>query len=78
MVDIPLPMLTGPGRLPQAAGGRLINVYPETLPATAGKPRTPIGARAPGLKPWATTGGANYRGMLLVNNLVYAVSSIPR
>ena len=31
-------MLTGPGRLPQAAGGRLINVYPEKLPATAGKP----------------------------------------
>ena len=71
MVDIPLPMLTGPGRLPQAAGGRLINVYPETLPATAGKPYAYW--RTPGLKPWATSGGANYRGMLLVNNLVYAV-----
>jgi len=38
MVDVPMPMLTSPGRAPQAAGGRLVNVYPEKLPATAGKP----------------------------------------
>jgi hypothetical protein len=71
VVDVPLPLLTGPGRLPQAAGGRLINVYPETLPATAGKPRAYW--RTPGLRPWATSGGTNYRGALLVNNLIYAV-----
>src|SRR6478752_1809439 len=71
MVEVPLPMLTGPGRLPQAAGGRLINTYPEKLPATAGKPYAYW--RTPGLKPWATTAGANYRGALLVNNLIYAV-----
>jgi hypothetical protein len=38
MVDVPFPLLTAPGRLPQAAGGRLINCYPEKLAATAGKP----------------------------------------
>ena len=29
--------------------------------------------RTPGLRPWGTSGGANYRGALLVNNLIYAV-----
>jgi hypothetical protein len=71
VVDVPLPLLNAPGRLPQAAGGRLINCYPETLPATAGKPYAYW--RSPGLKPWATTTGANFRGALLVNNLIYAV-----
>jgi hypothetical protein len=66
-------MLTGPGRLPQAAGGRLINTYPEKLPATAGKPYAYW--RTAGLLPWATSGGSNYRGALLVNNLIYAVIS---
>jgi hypothetical protein len=73
MTDVPMPLLTAPGRLPQAAGGRIINAYPETLPATAGKPYAYW--RVPGLRPWATSGGTNYRGMLLVNNLVYAVIS---
>src|SRR5258708_23767431 len=71
MVDVPLPLLTAPGRLPQGAGGRLVNTYPEKLPATAGKPYAYW--RVPGLRPWATSGAANYRGMLLVNNLIYAV-----
>jgi hypothetical protein len=71
MVNVPFPMLTAPGRQPQAAGGRLINCYPETLPATAGKPYGYW--RTPGLRPWATTTGANFRGALLVNNLIYAV-----
>jgi len=73
MTDVPMPMLTGPGRLPQASGGRLINVYPEKLPATAGKPHAYW--RVPGLRPWGTSGGTNYRGALLVNNLLYAVIS---
>jgi hypothetical protein len=71
MVDVPFPLLTAPGRVPQAAGGRLINCYPETLPKTAGKPYGYW--RTPGLKPWATTSGVNFRGALLVNNLIYAV-----
>src|SRR5882672_1620241 len=71
MPDVPLPLLNAPGRAPQAAGGRLINCYPEKLPATAGKPYAYW--RVPGLKPWGTTAGANYRGALLVNNLIYAV-----
>jgi hypothetical protein len=71
MVDVPFPVLNAPGRLPQAAGGRLINCYPETLPATAGKPYAYW--RTAGLRPWATTPGVNYRGALLVNNLIYAV-----
>lgn len=71
MVDVPFPLLNAPGRLPQAAGGRLINCFPETLPATAGKPYAYW--RTAGLKPWGTTPGANFRGALLVNNLIYAV-----
>ena len=71
MVDVPMPLLTAPGRLPQAAGGRLINCYPETLPAAAGKPYAYW--RTPGLKPWGTSPAANYRGALLVGNLIYAV-----
>jgi len=71
MVDVPLPLLTAPGRLPQAAGGRLINTYPEKLPATAGKPHAYW--RTPGLRPWGTSPGTNYRGALLVNNLMYCV-----
>jgi hypothetical protein len=71
MTDIPLPVLSSPGKLPQAAGGRLINCFPEALPPTAGKPNAYW--RTPGLRPWATTSGANYRGALLVNNLLYVV-----
>lgn len=71
MVDVPFPLLNAPGRAPQAAGGRLINCFPEKLPATAGKPYAYW--RVPGLKPWGTTEGANYRGALLVGNLIYAV-----
>jgi hypothetical protein len=71
MSDVPLPLLSAPGRLPQAAGGRLLNCYPEKLPATAGKPYAYW--RVPGLKPWATTAGTNYRGALLVGNLIYSV-----
>ncbi|MET3995042.1 hypothetical protein ABID65_006708 [Bradyrhizobium sp. S3.9.2] len=71
MVDVPLPALSAPGRLPQAAGGRLINCYPEKLPATAGKPFAYW--RTPGLRPWGTSPGTNWRGALLVGSLIYAV-----
>ena len=73
MVDVPLPLLNAPGRLPQTAGGRLYNCYPEKLPATAGKPYAYW--RTAGLKPWGTSAGTNYRGALLVGNLIYAVIS---
>jgi hypothetical protein len=71
MVDVPLPLLNAPGRQPQAAGGRLINCYPEKLPASAGKPYAYW--RTPGLKPWGTSPGSNYRGALLVGSLLYVV-----
>jgi hypothetical protein len=71
MVDVPLPLLTAPGRLPQAAGGRIINAYPEQLPKDAGKPYAYW--RTPGLRPWGTTAGTNFRGSLLVGGLLYAV-----
>ena len=71
MADVPFPLLNAPGRQPQAAGGRLINCYPEKLPATAGKPYAYW--RTPGLKPWGTTAGSNFRGAILVGNLIYAV-----
>jgi hypothetical protein len=74
MTDVPFPLLTAPGRTPQAAGGRLINCYPEQLPATAGKPYAYW--RVPGLKLWGTTLQPNtniFRGGLVVGNLLYAV-----
>src|SRR5204863_5472705 len=71
MTDVPFPLLTSPGRAPQAAGGRIINAYPEKLPATAGKPYAYW--RTPGLKPWATSPNTNYRGALLVGGIFYAV-----
>jgi hypothetical protein len=71
VVDVPLPLLTSPGRLPQAAGGRIINAYPEKLPAAAGKPHAYW--RTPGLRVWGTTAGSNFRGSLLVGGLLYVV-----
>jgi len=71
MPDIPFPLLNAPGRLPQAAGGRLTNCYPETLPKTAGKPYAYW--RTPGLKPFGTSTNTNYRGALLVGGTLYCV-----
>jgi hypothetical protein len=71
MTDVPFPLLSAPGRAPQAAGGRLINSFPETLPATAGKQY--VFWRVPGLRPWGVSGGANYRGSLVVGGLLYAL-----
>ncbi|WP_022722872.1 hypothetical protein [Rhodopseudomonas sp. B29] len=71
MVDVPFPLLSAPGRAPQAAGGRLVNCYPEKLSATAGKPYAYW--RVPGLKGWGTTAGSGFRGALVVGNTLYAV-----
>ncbi|RZN21932.1 hypothetical protein [Bradyrhizobium sp. Leo121] len=71
MVAVPFPLLSAPGKHPQAAGGRLINCYPEKLAATAGKEYAYW--RAPGLKSWGATGVTNFRGRLLVGSTLYAV-----
>lgn len=71
MTAIPFPVLSAPGRLPQAAGGRLINCFPEKLSGTAGQQY--IYWRVPGMRGWGTTGGSNYRGAILVGNTLYAV-----
>jgi len=71
MVDVPLPLISSPGRLEQTAGGRLINCFPEKLPPTAGKPNAYW--RVPGLRLWAATEGLRYRGALRVNNQLYVV-----
>lgn len=71
MTAVPFPILSAPGRHPQAAGGRLINCYPEQLAPTAGQKL--IYWRAPGLKAFGTSGGAVYRGALLVGNTLYVV-----
>lgn len=64
-------MLTSPGLKPQLAGGRLLNIYPEKLPASAGKPYGWF--RVPGLGVWATAPSGRFRGGVLVNNLFYGV-----
>jgi len=57
MTDVAFPLLNAPGRAPQAAGGRLINTYPEKAPATAGKPY--FYWRVPGIRPWGTSALTN-------------------
>jgi hypothetical protein len=71
MVDVPFPLLSAPGRAPQAAGGRLVNCYPEKLAATSGKPYAYW--RAPGLKSWGTTAASGFRGALVVGSTLYAI-----
>lgn len=64
-------MLSSPGLKPQLAGGRLLNTYPEKLPASAGKPYGWF--RVPGLRVWGTAPSGRFRGGVLVNNLFYGV-----
>jgi len=71
VTDLPFPLLSAPGRHPQASGGRLINTYVEKLSPTAGKPYSY--PRVPGLKGFATTDGTNFRGGMQVGSLVYFV-----
>jgi hypothetical protein len=71
MTDVPFPLLSAPGRLPQAAGGRLINTFPEQLAQSAGKPYAYW--RVPGTRPWGTSAGAKFRGALVVGSTIYAV-----
>lgn len=71
MTDVPFPLLTSPGLKPQAAGGRLVNAYPEKLPATAGKPYGWF--RVPGLTNFATFSTGRFRGGVQVGAIFYAV-----
>lgn len=70
MTAIPFPLLSAPGRHPQAAGGRLINTIVEKLPETAGQRL--LYWRAPGLRAFGTAAGAP-RGFLPVGNTLYYV-----
>ncbi|RTL52900.1 MAG: hypothetical protein EKK40_07055 [Bradyrhizobiaceae bacterium] len=71
MTAVPFPILSAPGRHPQASGGRLINVYPDQLAATAGQQIAYW--RVPGLKKFKDTSYTSFRGALQVGNLAYAV-----
>lgn len=72
MTDVPLPLLTAPGLKPQAAGGRVLNCYPEKLPATAGKPYGWF--RVPGLGVFGLApNNQPFRGGVLVGSLFYGV-----
>lgn len=71
MTDVPLPLLTAPGLKPQAAGGRVLNCYPEKLPATAGKPYGWF--RVPGLGVFGLAPSGVFRGGVLVGSSFYGV-----
>lgn len=71
MTAIPFPLLSAPGRHPQASGGRLVNTIIERLPETAGMKA--IYWRAPGFKLFSETGPGNFRGAIQVVNTLYVL-----
>lgn len=71
MTTIPLPLLSAPGRHPQASGGRIVNAFLEKLSNTAGQQYAYW--RAPGLKLFKGITGENFRGALLVGGLLYVI-----
>ena len=71
MTAVPFPLLSSPGKHPQASGGRLINCYPEKLSGTAGQPYAYW--RCAGLVGFGTAASGAYRGALVVGNALYAV-----
>lgn len=71
MVNVPMPLISAPGRKPQASGGRLINVMVEKLGDTAGSKL--IYWRVPGLKAFGTTTETNFRGAILVGSTAYVI-----
>lgn len=71
MTAIPLPLISAPGRHPQTSGGRIVNTFVERLSDTAGQKYAYW--RAPGLKLFKAMTGGNFRGALLVGNLLYVV-----
>ena len=71
MVAVVMPLISAPGRTPQASGGRLVNTMIESLAKTAGAQF--IYWRVPGMVQWGTSSATNFRGALLVGSTVYAV-----
>ena len=59
-----------PGQNPQESGGRLINCFVESL-GTNGPSQFKL-VRVPGMRTWGTTGETNFRGALMVDNVLYA------
>lgn len=70
MTAIILPTSTAPGAYPQESGGRLINVYAESLGDTAGS-KIAI-RRVAGLIPFGTTVQTGFRGMYAIGNTLYS------
>lgn len=71
MTAVPFPLLSAPGRHPQAAGGRVLNCFVEQLADTAGQKY--VYWRAPGLQLRGTTQAAVPRGTLAVGDTLYVV-----
>jgi hypothetical protein len=68
-IDIPWPTSSAPGAHPQESGGRLINVTAEPLGDAS--PVKIVWRRQPGLSVFADLALSNFRGAILVNNLLY-------
>lgn len=73
MTAIILPTSTSPGAYPQESGGRLLNVYAESLGNTAGSKLAL--RRVPGLSAFGTTAQAGFRGMQAVGNTLFSAWS---
>jgi hypothetical protein len=73
MTALVLPTSTAPGAYPQESGGRLINVYADSLGDTAGSKFAL--RRVPGLTAFGTTVQAGFRGMQSVGNTLYSAWS---
>jgi hypothetical protein len=71
MTAVPFPLLSAPGRHPQASGGRILNCFVEQLADTAGQKYAYW--RAPGLAAFGTTQNAVPRGQIAVGNTLYTV-----
>lgn len=72
MTTVPFPLISAPGRHPQASGGRLINTIVERLPDGAGAKL--LYTRTPGLKSFGSNANdGTFRGGLQVVSNFYAV-----
>lgn len=68
--QIPFPLSSAPGKIPQEGAGRLLNCYAEPLGDAA---RTKaVWRRSPGLSGFATTAETGYRGGILVGSTFFA------
>lgn len=69
-VEIPWPLSSQPGLMPQEGAGRLVNCYAEPLGKTG--PAAAVWRRSAGLTAFATTGFTGPRGLILSNGLIWA------